>query len=135
MDFGPGSTPPALAGVRCDGDETSLAACSSGELTQTCYAAGIMCDGILCLVSYFPYVTTCKFFYSAPCHWQYDDPDNYGCSAIGDQEEHYNYDEFCFCSQNCHNYLEWDPDEQEYIDRGDCCRDILLFDNCIGMLI
>ena len=82
-------------------------------------------------------MTNCNFIYTAPCHWQYDDPNNYGCSAIGVPEEdvHYNYDELCYCSQNCHDYSEWDPNKQKYIDRGDCCRDILLFDNCIGMLV
>ena len=65
----------------------------------------------------------------APCHrFQRE----VGCTQI-DQEERYSFVEFCFCSQYCHLYEAWNADYQIFEERGDCCRDILQFDNCIGM--
>ena len=77
---------------------------------------------------------TLPYIHPAPCHWNFQ---KNGCSAIGvtGSDEHYSYDEFCYCSQYCHLYWEWIPDEQQYVERGDCCRDALLFDNCIGNAI
>ena len=45
VDFGPGSIPPLLGGVQCDGGESNLTECTSGEFNETCYAAGVMCSG------------------------------------------------------------------------------------------
>lgn len=54
------------------------------------------------------------------------------CSAIGEVER-YSFVEFCFCSQYCHLYEKWNPDDGVFDQKGDCCRDILQLDNCFSM--
>jgi serine/threonine protein kinase len=114
MDFGPGISPPFLTEVDCSGSESTLAQCSSLEVTdnRTCYAAGVLCD--------------------ARCSWNSFHFNPVGCSPIGQPNENFDFDEVCFCSLYCSQYTILDPDHVKNETRGDCCRDILQFDNCIG---
>lgn len=48
MDYGLATTPLFLTDVHCGGGETNLSQCTSRDIintTETCYPAGIMCDG------------------------------------------------------------------------------------------
>ena len=56
VDFGPGTTPPLLTDVQCNGGESSLTDCTTEplqEFFQTCHAAGVMCAGRRSLRLYF----------------------------------------------------------------------------------
>ena len=133
MDFGPGISPPFLTEVDCSGSESTLAQCSSLEVRDngTCYAAGVLCDG-QSVVSLYIYMIPFLATSTARCSWNSFHFNPVGCSPIGQPNENFDFDEVCFCSLYCSQYTILDPDHIQNETRGDCCRDILQFDNCIG---